>query len=154
MAKTEWNDIPAPTGKNAVSRTYGVAYPTDVIDLHVRGNGGGVEYMIKMNAGDALVYSWPAGGCPVSGVPCCGAFLCANTRGFTGPHDHEALHYRLYGRFRHNRPFCDGCHSPSAPFERQIPATQAANQTGLNDRLTSRRRWAEVVKSHGCSHGR
>jgi hypothetical protein len=28
----QWNEIPAPTGKEADSRTYGVAYRTDVID--------------------------------------------------------------------------------------------------------------------------
>jgi hypothetical protein len=53
----QWNEIPAPSGKEAVSRTYGVAYRTDVIDVRVRGNRGQVEYMIKMTAGDALVYS-------------------------------------------------------------------------------------------------
>ena len=35
----QWNEIPAPGGKEAVSRTYGVAYRTDVIDVRVRGNG-------------------------------------------------------------------------------------------------------------------
>ena len=29
-----------------------------MIDVRVRGNGGDVEYMIKMNAGDTVVYSW------------------------------------------------------------------------------------------------
>ena len=58
----QWNEIPAPSGKEAVSRTYGVAYRTDVIDVRVRGNGGQLEYMIKMNAGDALVYSWEVPG--------------------------------------------------------------------------------------------
>jgi len=58
----QWNEIPAPGGKEAVSRTYGVAYRTDVIDVRVRGNGGQLEYMIKMNAGDALVYSWEVPG--------------------------------------------------------------------------------------------
>ena len=58
----QWNEIPAPTGKEAVSRTYGVAYRNDVIDVRVRGNGGDVEYMIKMKAGDTLVYSWEVPG--------------------------------------------------------------------------------------------
>ena len=62
LAYTIGNEIPAPSGKEAVSRTYGVAYRTDVIDVRVRCNGGEVEYMIKMNAGDALVYSWEVPG--------------------------------------------------------------------------------------------
>ena len=52
----------APSGKEAVSRTHGIAYRTDVIDVPVRGNGGDVEYMIKMTAGDTLVYSWEVPG--------------------------------------------------------------------------------------------
>ena len=31
----QWNEIPAPTDKEAVSRTYDVAYRTDVIDVRV-----------------------------------------------------------------------------------------------------------------------
>ena len=54
----QWNEIPAPTGKEAVSRTYAAPYRTDVIDVRVRGNGGEVEYMIQMKAGDTVVYSW------------------------------------------------------------------------------------------------
>ena len=54
----QWNEIPAPTGKEALSRTYAVPYRTDVIDVRVRGNGGEVEYMIQMKAGDTVVYSW------------------------------------------------------------------------------------------------
>ena len=53
-----WNEIPAPTGKEAVSRTYPAPYRTDVFDVRVRGNGGEVEYMVKMNAGETVVYSW------------------------------------------------------------------------------------------------
>ena len=54
----QWNEIAAPTGKEAVSRTYPASYRTDVFDVRVRGNGGEVEYMIKMNAGETVVYSW------------------------------------------------------------------------------------------------
>src|SRR5262245_31803675 len=58
----QWNEIPAPTGKEAVSRTYAASFRSDVIDVRVRGNGGEVEYMIKMNPGDAVVYSWEVQG--------------------------------------------------------------------------------------------
>src|SRR6266478_1981541 len=44
----QWNEIPAPTGKEAVSRTYPAGYRTDVVDVRVRGDGGEVEYMIQM----------------------------------------------------------------------------------------------------------
>jgi hypothetical protein len=58
----QWNEIPAPTGKEAVSRTYPAPYRTDVVDVRVRGNGGEVEYMIKMKPGDTVVYSWEVQG--------------------------------------------------------------------------------------------
>jgi hypothetical protein len=58
----QWNEIPAPTGKEAVSRTYPVGYRTDLIDVSLRGNGAEIEYMIRMKAGDTVVYSWEAQG--------------------------------------------------------------------------------------------
>jgi hypothetical protein len=57
-----WNEIPAPSGKEAVSRTYPAPYRSDVIDVRVRGDGGEVEYMIKMKPGDTVVYSWEVQG--------------------------------------------------------------------------------------------
>jgi hypothetical protein len=57
MAQT-WNEVPAPTGKEAVSRTYPAGFRSDVVDVRVRGGGGEVEYMIKMKPGDTVVYSW------------------------------------------------------------------------------------------------
>ena len=33
----QWNEIAAPTGKEAVSRTYPASYRTDVFDVRVRG---------------------------------------------------------------------------------------------------------------------
>jgi hypothetical protein len=54
----QWNEIPAPTGKEAVSRTYPAGYRSDVVDVPLRGNGAELEYMIKMKAGDTVVYSW------------------------------------------------------------------------------------------------
>jgi hypothetical protein len=54
----QWNEIAAPTGKEAVSRTYPAGYRADVVDVPVRGTGGEVEYMIKMKPGDTVVYSW------------------------------------------------------------------------------------------------
>jgi hypothetical protein len=54
----QWNEVPAPSGKEAVSRTYPAPYRTDVIDVRVRGNGGEVEYMIQMKAGETVVYAW------------------------------------------------------------------------------------------------
>lgn len=55
---TQWNEIPAPTGKEALSRTYASGYRTDVIDVPVEANDRGLEYMIRMKAGDTVVYSW------------------------------------------------------------------------------------------------
>jgi hypothetical protein len=55
---TQWNEIPAPTGKEALSRTYPAGYRTDVIDVPVEANDRGLEYMIRMKAGDTVVYSW------------------------------------------------------------------------------------------------
>ena len=47
----QWNEIPSPTGKEAVSRTYPVGYRTDLIDVSLRGNGAEIEYMIRMKTG-------------------------------------------------------------------------------------------------------
>jgi hypothetical protein len=58
----QWNEIPPPTGKEAVSRTYPAGYRTDVIDVPLGGNGAALEYMIRMKAGDTVVYSWEAQG--------------------------------------------------------------------------------------------
>jgi hypothetical protein len=66
----QWNEIPAPTGKEAVSRTYPAPYRSDVIDVRVRGSGGEVEYMIQMKAGETVVYSWE-----VQGIPSAQAFM-------------------------------------------------------------------------------
>ena len=57
-----WNEIPAPAGKEALSRTYAAGYRTDVIDVPIQGNDGSLEYMIRMNAGDTVVYSWEVPG--------------------------------------------------------------------------------------------
>jgi len=54
----QWNEIPVPTGKEALSRTYAAGYRTDVIDVPIRGNNGELEYMVQMKAGDTMVYSW------------------------------------------------------------------------------------------------
>ena len=54
----QWNEIPAPTGKEAVSRTYPTVFRSDVIDVPIAGDGAGLEYMIRMKAGDTVVYSW------------------------------------------------------------------------------------------------
>jgi hypothetical protein len=54
----QWNEVPVPTGKEALSRTYRSGYRTDVIDVPVPGNAGQLEYMIRMKAGDTAVYSW------------------------------------------------------------------------------------------------
>jgi hypothetical protein len=58
----QWNEIPAPTGKEALSRTYPTGYRTDVVDVPIKGNKGELEYMIRMKAGDTVVYSWEAAG--------------------------------------------------------------------------------------------
>ena len=58
----QWNEIPAPAGKEALSRTYPAGYRTDVIDVPVKGNNGEIEYMIRMKAGETVVYSWEAPG--------------------------------------------------------------------------------------------
>jgi hypothetical protein len=54
----QWNEIPPPTGKDAVARIYPTGFRSDVFDVRVRPNGGEVEYMITMKAGEAVVYSW------------------------------------------------------------------------------------------------
>jgi hypothetical protein len=51
----QWNEIPAATGEAALSRTYPAGYRTDVIDVPVQGE---LEYMVRMTAGDTMVYSW------------------------------------------------------------------------------------------------
>jgi len=58
FAETKWNEVPAPTGKEALSRTYPAGYRTDVIDVPIRGNDGDLEYKIHMKAGGTVVYSW------------------------------------------------------------------------------------------------
>src|SRR5258705_6619664 len=58
VAAAQWNEIPAPTGKEALSRTYPAGYRTDVVDVPIRGNNGELEYMIQMKAGGTVVYSW------------------------------------------------------------------------------------------------
>jgi hypothetical protein len=55
---TQWNEIPAPTGKEALSRTYAVGHRSDVIDVPIQGNNGELEYMVRMKAGETVVYSW------------------------------------------------------------------------------------------------
>ena len=54
----QWNEIPAPTGKEALLRTYPAGYRTDVVDVPIKGNNGALEYMIRMKAGDTVVFSW------------------------------------------------------------------------------------------------
>jgi hypothetical protein len=54
----QWNEIPAPTGAQALSRTYSSGYRRDVVDVPIQGNNGQLEYMIRMKSGDAVVYSW------------------------------------------------------------------------------------------------
>ena len=55
----QWNEIPASTGKEALSRTYPAGYRTDVIDVPIQGE---LEYMVRMGAGGTLVYSWEVPG--------------------------------------------------------------------------------------------
>jgi hypothetical protein len=55
--QTQWNEVPAPTGKEAVSRTYPAGYRTDVIDVPLAA-GVELEYMVAMKAGGTVVYSW------------------------------------------------------------------------------------------------
>jgi len=54
----QWNDIPAPTGKEALSRTYPAGHRSDVIDVPIKGNNGQLEFMVRMKAGETVVYSW------------------------------------------------------------------------------------------------
>jgi hypothetical protein len=56
-AQTRWNEIAAPTGKEAVSRTYPAPYRTDVIDVPITAKGE-IEYMIAMQANGTVIYSW------------------------------------------------------------------------------------------------
>jgi hypothetical protein len=58
---TQWNEIPVPTGKQALARTYAAPYRADVIDVPIQANGA-LEYMILMKAGDTVVYSWEVPG--------------------------------------------------------------------------------------------
>ena len=53
----QWNEIPVPTGKEALSRTYPAGYRSDVVDVPVEAGDRGLEYMIRMKAGDTVVYS-------------------------------------------------------------------------------------------------
>jgi hypothetical protein len=55
----QWNEIPASTGKEALSRTYPEGYRTDVVDVPIQGE---LEYMVRMSAGGTLVYSWEVPG--------------------------------------------------------------------------------------------
>ncbi len=55
--KVQWNEVPAPTGREAVSRTYSLPFRTDVIDVPVGGRAW-LEYKIDMKAGSTVVYSW------------------------------------------------------------------------------------------------
>jgi hypothetical protein len=54
----QWNEIPPPTGKEAVARAHPATFRTDIFDVRVPPNGGEVEYMINMKLGEAVVYSW------------------------------------------------------------------------------------------------
>jgi hypothetical protein len=54
----QWNDIPAPTGTEALSRTYPAGHRVDVIDVPVPGDNGQLEFMVRMKAGETVVYSW------------------------------------------------------------------------------------------------
>jgi hypothetical protein len=54
----QWNEIPVPTGKEALSRTYPAGYRSDVVNVPVEAGDRGLEYMIRMKAGDTVVYSW------------------------------------------------------------------------------------------------
>ena len=56
--QVRWNEVPAPTGKEAIARSYPTAFRTDTIDIPIRGNDGDLEYKIAMKAGDSVVYSW------------------------------------------------------------------------------------------------
>jgi hypothetical protein len=57
----QWNEIAAPTGKEALSRTYSLPFRTDVIDVPLRA-GAELEYKIDLKAGATLVYSWEVRG--------------------------------------------------------------------------------------------
>lgn len=56
----QWNEIPVPIGKDALSRTYPAPHRVEVIDVPIPGNNGQLEYMIRMKSGDTVVYSWEA----------------------------------------------------------------------------------------------
>ena len=53
----QWNEIPVPTGKEALSRTYPAGYRSDVIEVPIEAGDRGLEYMIRMKAGDTVVYN-------------------------------------------------------------------------------------------------
>lgn len=57
-AQVQWNEVEMATGDNAAARFFPSAYRTDTVDVPVRANDGDIEYMIKMKAGDTVVYSW------------------------------------------------------------------------------------------------
>jgi hypothetical protein len=56
--QTQWNEIPPPTGKEALARSYPAGFRADVIDVPIRGRDGDLEYKIHMKAGSTVVYSW------------------------------------------------------------------------------------------------
>lgn len=56
--QVQWKEVPAPTGDQAIARSFPTAFRTDMIDIPIRGNDGDLEYKIGMKAGDTVVYSW------------------------------------------------------------------------------------------------
>lgn len=57
FAQPEWKEVPL---KDGTYRQYKGTHRTDTVDIPVRPNGGEIEYMVKMNQGESLVYSWRA----------------------------------------------------------------------------------------------
>lgn len=56
--QVQWNEVEMATGPNAAARFFPSTYRTDTVDVPVRANDGDTEYMIRMKAGDTVVYSW------------------------------------------------------------------------------------------------
>jgi len=56
-AQPEWKEVPL---KDGTYRQYPATHRTDTVDIPVRPNGGEIEYMVKMNQGQSMVYSWRA----------------------------------------------------------------------------------------------
>src|SRR2546430_17192536 len=54
----QWNELAPPTGKEALSRTYPAPFRSDGVDVRVRGGGGEVDYMMKMQPGETGSYAW------------------------------------------------------------------------------------------------